>query len=63
MYTLRLDIDETIYEKFKALLELMPKDKITVHDESSRENGSIDLLKHFDDISSEDNELLKKLAL
>ena len=63
MYTLRLDIDDTIYEKFKMLLELMPKDKIIVHDETLIQDKPIDLLKHLDNICIEDDELLKKLAL
>jgi len=63
MYTLRLDIDDTIYEKFKMLLELMPKDKIKVHDETTVSDKPIDVLKHFDAICNEDDKLLKKLAL
>ena len=62
MYTLRLDIDETVYDKFRSLLELMPQDKIKVHEESKTET-TIDLSPHLGKISSEDNELLKKLAL
>ena len=62
MHTIKLDIDETIYDKFMALLDLMPKGKVKVK-EDSQSDTSMQLSKHFDKITSEDDELLKKLAL
>lgn len=61
MHTIKLDIDDTIYSKFMTLLDLMPKGKIKLQ-EDTQIDTSMSLSKHFDTISSEDNELLKKLA-
>ena len=61
MHTIKLDIDETIYDKFMALLDLMPKGKVKIQDVIQTEN-TVKLSKYFDKITSEDDELLKKLA-
>ena len=62
MHTIKLDIDETIYDKFMSLLELMPKGKVKIQ-EDTQSDTSMQLSKHFKKITSEDDELLKKLAL
>jgi hypothetical protein len=61
-HTLKLDIDETIYEKFMSLLELMPKGKVVVKDDIVQDTSSLKLSSHFEKITSEDDELLQKLA-
>jgi hypothetical protein len=33
MHTIRLDIDDTIFDKFMVFLELLPKDKVSVTQE------------------------------
>jgi hypothetical protein len=34
MHTIKLHIDDTIFDKFMGLLEMLPKDKIQIADES-----------------------------
>ena len=61
MHTIKLDIDETIYANFMALLDLMPKGKVKIQDETKTDTN-LQLSKHFDKVTSEDDALLKKLA-
>jgi len=35
MHTLQLKIDDSIFDKFMGLLEILPKEKISVYDESN----------------------------
>ena len=35
MHTIRLNIDDSIYEKFMGLLEILPKDKVEITEKSS----------------------------
>lgn len=35
MHTITLNIDNSIYSKFKALLDLFPKDKISVEEDNN----------------------------
>lgn len=34
MHTITLNIDNSIYDNFKSLLEMLPKDKITVEEDN-----------------------------
>ena len=61
MHVIKLDIDETIYDKFMTLLDLMPKGKVKLHEET-KSDTSIQLSKHLNKIMSEDDEVLTKLA-
>ena len=36
MHTLQLQIDDSIFDKFMGLLDVLPKEKISVSDESTR---------------------------
>ncbi len=35
MHTLQLKVDDSIFEKFMGLLEILPKDKVSFSDESN----------------------------
>ena len=35
MHTLRLQVDDSIFDKFMGLLDILPKEKISVSDESN----------------------------
>ena len=61
MHTIKLDIDETVYDKFMPLLDLMPKGKVKIQDDIQTD-ASLELSKYFDKVTSEDDALLKKLA-
>ena len=61
MRTIKLEIDETVYDKFMALLDLIPKGKVKIKD-NIQTDATMELSKHFDKITSEDELLLKKLA-
>lgn len=34
MHTITLNIDNSVYDKFKILLEMLPKDKITIEEDN-----------------------------
>ena len=61
MHTIKLTIDETVYDKFMVLLELMPKGKVIL-EENTQIDKTVALSKYFEKITSEDDEVLQKLA-
>jgi len=61
MHTIKLTIDETVYDKFMVLLELMPKGKVIL-EENTQIDKTVALSKYFEKITSEDDEILQKLA-
>ena len=56
MHTLQLQIDDSIFEKFMGLLDILPKEKIFVTDESnaiSFEEARLKVQKAINNISDE----------
>ena len=56
MHTLKLQIDDSIFEKFMGLLDILPKEKIFVTDESnaiSFEEARLKVQKAINNISDE----------
>ena len=56
MRTIQLEIDDSIFEKFMGLLEILPKEKISIADESnsiSLEEAKSKVQKAINNISDE----------
>jgi hypothetical protein len=57
MHTLQLQIDDSIFDKFMGLLDILPQEKISVSDESnsiSFEEAKIKVKNAIDNISNKD---------
>ena len=57
MHTLQLQVDDSIFDKFMGLLDILPKEKITVSDESnsiSFEEAKIKVKNAINNISNKD---------
>jgi hypothetical protein len=57
MHTLQLQIDDSIFDKFMGLLDILPKEKISVSDESnsiSFEEAKIKVKNAINNISNKD---------